>query len=281
MSEEIKRHHEYRAEASAFGGKLELPLSSHVPPQASVSLPACGGYVAQNAGPFQVGNVCSFRSAYTHVGGNRDTKDGHGWSTLVTAVIEGLNVLDVITADRIVAQIGTEHPREGYVPSVTFLGTRYDNFRIAGEPVDVDLDLSLFGYKPANDMPYTRDKEFMNKVAQQHEAMRAHRDLPAKVAEHYNRVPRNQENVERIECSLVSKIEPICPGRVYGNAIDIPNFGLVMLGELSLVQSQFVPGSSTPMVTTIQLTMLSLEMGCIGAGKITVSSAITNGHTKP
>ncbi len=58
--------------------------------------------------------------AYTQVAGNRSTKSGQGWTTLTTSVIEGLNVLDVVTADRVVGQTITEHPLEGYVPSDQF-----------------------------------------------------------------------------------------------------------------------------------------------------------------
>jgi len=58
-------------------------------------------------------------------------------------------VLDVLTADRVVGQIITEHPLVGYVPIISFLGTRFENLRIAGHPVELDLDLNILGDKPA------------------------------------------------------------------------------------------------------------------------------------
>ena len=61
-------------------------------------------------------------------------KPGHGWATLTTVVVDDLNVLEVLTADRVVGQIITDYPLEGYVPAVSFLGTRFDNLRIAGHP---------------------------------------------------------------------------------------------------------------------------------------------------
>ena len=79
--------------------------------------------------------------------GNRDVKPGHGFSTITTAVVEDLNVLDVVTADRVVAQISTEHPLVGYVPHITFLGTRFENLRIAGHKVELDLDPDFLGQR--------------------------------------------------------------------------------------------------------------------------------------
>ena len=89
----------------------------------------------------------SYEAAHTQVAGNRETKPGHdGYTTLVTSVVEGLNILDVVTADLVVAQISTDHPLVGYVPSITFLGTRFENLRIAGHKVDeLEMCLDIFG----------------------------------------------------------------------------------------------------------------------------------------
>ncbi|HWA93169.1 MAG TPA: hypothetical protein VG844_01110 [Terracidiphilus sp.] len=281
MSEEMKRYHEYHAEAHVFGGSFEHPLPQEVGSQAYVKLHKNGGYGAQRSSGFRLENVCSFRSAYTQVSGNPDPKPGHGWTTLVTAVIEGLNVLDVVTADRIVAQISTEHPLEGYVPKVTYLGTRYENFCIAGDPICVDLDLNFFGGKPADDMPYTRHPKFLENVAKHCDAVHGRGNLPAKLAGRYNQIPRDKENVERVECSLVNKIDGVRAGSVYGNVIDVPDFGLIHLAGVSLMQSNFLPGAGIPQQTTIQMTMVEIQMGCIAGGKVTASDTIINGHTKP
>ena len=41
-----------------------------------------------------------------------------GWlrSTLVTSVVEGLNILEIVKAERIVAQISVEYPADGGFP---------------------------------------------------------------------------------------------------------------------------------------------------------------------
>src|SRR5690349_16181307 len=126
--EPVKRHHTYFAEASALHGSLKLPFVQDFCAPTFVKLNQEGGYVSQHTENFRLGGVVSFRSAYTQVAGNLDTvKPDHGWNTLTTSVIEGLNVMDVLTADRIVAQISTDHPPVGYIPTVTFLGTRIEN----------------------------------------------------------------------------------------------------------------------------------------------------------
>ena len=99
-----KRYHEYHAEAEALSGDITLPLIQEVKPPTFVKLNERGGYLSQHVENYRLGGIVSFRSAYTQVAGNPDPKPDHGWNTLTTSVIEGLNVLDIVTADRIVAR---------------------------------------------------------------------------------------------------------------------------------------------------------------------------------
>ena len=142
MEASVKRVHYYHADVSALGGRIERPFEQIIAAQAPLSLPPAGGYLAVRAEAFQVQGLLSFKSAYSQVAGSVSEKDG-GWNTLATVAIEGLNVHDILTADRVVSQIATKHPREGYEPKVTFIGTRFDNLRIGGFPLDIVLDLGL------------------------------------------------------------------------------------------------------------------------------------------
>src|SRR6185312_381499 len=117
-----ERTHYYFAEANAVSATLQTPLQAAVRPQAYLKLPDNGGYFSERAEKFRFEGVISVDSAYTQTAGYVNDKPDGGWVTLVTAVVEQLNVLDVVTADRVVAQISVEHPLTGYVPSVTFLG---------------------------------------------------------------------------------------------------------------------------------------------------------------
>src|SRR5260221_9555423 len=104
------RTHTFHAEASVLEAQLRRPLQQEVLPQAYVKLPFHGGYLSERAENYRLEGVISFESAYTQVAGNPSPKPGHGWVTLATSAIEGLNILDVVTPDRLGAQISTEHP---------------------------------------------------------------------------------------------------------------------------------------------------------------------------
>jgi hypothetical protein len=113
MSAEKERTHRYDAEAVVLSGQLDLPVSQKIEPQAHSQLPEKGGYFNQRSDSFRIETVISFNAAYSHVSGSKSPKPGRGWDTLTTTVVEGLNVMEVLTADRVVGQTITEHPLEG------------------------------------------------------------------------------------------------------------------------------------------------------------------------
>ena len=279
MPDETKRDHKYHAEATVLSGLLSLPLEQEIKPQAYAKLPDEGGYLSQHANDYRLEGVISFRSAYTQVGGNPETKPGHGWNTLSTSVIEDLNVMDVVTADRVVAQLSADHPPEGYVPHITLLGTRFENLRIAGHPVKLDLDPHILGAKPEGDRAYTSDSGFIGRVSSQHQRITAREGLPDDLRERYNRLPSTSQNLESIECSLVNHADGSYPGRCFGHVIDVPNFGRIHLAVLRLEHSNFNQG--VPKQTLAKLSMIKLEMGCIASGKTQMAETIVNGGTRP
>jgi len=130
------RTHSFHADASAFGGQLEQPFERIIPSQAPLTLSPDGGYNSVRVDSFQVEGLFSFKSAYSQVSGIV-SKKRPGWTTLATSVIEGLNVGEIFLADRVVAQIITDHPATAgkYAPRINFIGTRFDNLRIGGCPV--------------------------------------------------------------------------------------------------------------------------------------------------
>lgn len=283
----IERKHYHHAEAKALSGDFLLPLKHVIEPQASAALEPAGGYLSQHALPFRSEGVVSYRAAHTQVAGNKDTKDGHGWSTVSTAVIEDLNILEVVTADRVVAQIFAEYPLEGYVPKISFLGTRFENLRIAGDLVTVKLDLNLVGDKPANDVHYTQKNEgFLARALGKCQRLCSLEGLPEhtrKTYERYNQgavVSGNSETrTETVECSLVNQIEGSFPGKIYGHALFIPSFGTIHLATVKLIHDDFKNG--TPHKTTVELTMIDAKLGCIGHGNVAAGRSVTNGNTDP
>lgn len=281
MSADTTRRHHYHANAHILAGHLQLPLEQPIQPQEMATLSEDGGYLSQHSVRYNVEGVIAFRKAYTQVAGHRDVKPGHGWTTVATSVIERLNILEVVTADRVVAQISTEHPLEGYVPIVTFLGTRFENLRIAGHHVKVDLDPFLLGDKPENDGAYGADAGFQQRVKAQYEKLRSHQNLPDEIARRYNRHPSSLGPEEPIECSLVNHTEGSFPGRCFGHVIDIPHFGKLYLATLRLLHSDYQAQTKTPKKTLLELNMIEARMGCIAHGKVVAASTVVNGQSQP
>jgi hypothetical protein len=282
MPELNGRTHHYHAEATILSGHLRLPLEHYIKPQVHTHLPKEGGYFSHRAENFMLESVISFRSAYTHVAGNFNPKPGGGWTTLVTTVIEGLNVMEVVTADRIVGQTITEHPVEGYVPTISFLGTRFENLRIAGLPVEVDLNMNFLGPKPANDGAYTHDPELIGRINSQLSRIGEHPDLPAELHQRYNRLSASLgAQPEEVECSLVNRAAGAYPGLSFGNVITVPDFGTMLLGKVIVKHEDFKAETGVPKKTTVQLTMIDFHFGCPIVGYGGTGSGSSNGTTEP
>ncbi|MGA2217144.1 MAG: hypothetical protein ABSG51_03610 [Terracidiphilus sp.] len=281
MSEANGRQHLYNADAKILEGHLRIPLIQDIKPQAPATLTEKGGYVAQQLEDYWLESVISFKHAYTQVAGNPDPKPGHGWSTLSTTVVEGLQVLEVLTADKVVGQIITEHPLEGYVPSISFLGTRFENLRIAGHPVKLDLDLEIFGPKPANDGAYTHEPYFLKRVSSQYNRILEHENLPEDLLERYKQFSADLGKSEAVECSLVNHAAGSYPGPSFGHVIRIPNFGTITLAKLTVTHENPKQETGVPTKTTLRLTMLDLKLGCAIDGDIPIGGGGTNGTTVP
>ncbi len=281
LSEVNGRTHRYHADATILSGHLRLPLVQKIEPQAHAHLKEEGGYLAERAENYRLESVMSFRNAYTHVAGNQSTKPGQGWTTISTTAVEGLNVLEIVTAERIVGQTITEHPLVGYVPTVSFLGSRFEGLRIAGHPVEVDFDPLILGTKPENDGPYTRHDGVLGRVRKQYERILGHNQLPNDLGEQYNQLRQTLGSAEALECSLVNQASGRYPGVSFGHKIRIPDFGEITLGKLSLVHEDPVPGSGIPRATTVRLTMLEFNFGCIIDGNALFGTGSSNGGTAP
>ncbi len=280
----FERNHTYHAEATVLKGDLYHPLPQEIKPQTNAKLSERGGYLSEHAEPYRLEGVIAFDRAYTQVAGNPNSKKPEkGWNTLVTSVVEGLNVLEVVTADRVIGQIATHHPREGYVPRVHFLGTRFENLRIAGHPVEVHLhhDHPFHFTKPENDGPYTQHPGFLGRLKEQFELLRGSEGVSADLLKRYSATPSTSEEQETIECSLVERIE--CPRfcRCYRNVIDVPDFGKIHLATLKIEHSDYDKQKRTWKKTLFDLKMIELDMGCIGGGTAMVSNPVTNGGTYP
>jgi hypothetical protein len=283
------RTHEYHAEAKALHGELHRPFKQVITPQALAQLHPSGGYLDQDAEAFGAERAITYDSAYTHVSGSLETKDGGGWCTLSTCALVNLNILEVVTADRIVAQVYTEHPLKGYVPRISFLATRFENLRIGGHKVDLALDRHVLGPKPEGDAGYSRDAKLLESMRGHSGRILRYDGLPEAARGRYNEVPRKiagkdeegkPTETEILECSLVTSSACDYPGIYCGHVIHIPDVGDIYLATVKVTCEDFNE-KGIPKKTTVELKMVEAKLGCAITGDANSGVAITNGATKP
>jgi hypothetical protein len=262
-----RRIHTYHASADLLALELKHPFHEKVRPQAHVELYGGGEksyYHFKHSDQFRLEGIISYQSGYSQVAGHRSEKPGHGYATLTTTVIEGFNILEVVTADRIVGQISTEYPLDGAVPEVSFLGTRFDNLRIGGKKVEVDTDLDIFGAKPIHDKSYLEEQSVIDRMAGQHANLGKAGYRPDWPKDDYpwggNGWKKTDENgAEIVQCSLVDGIEGY--KKSFGHAIDVPHFGKIYLGEVTLKREKACKQSDYDSYT-FHLTMVRFKLGC-------------------
>lgn len=290
--------HEYHAEADVLSGELKRPIEQKIEQQAPVALKdRRGGHLTRFAEDVSIEGLISFKTGLTRVSGSRSLKH-QGWVTLSTSIMEGLNVFEVITADRVVSQLSTDHEyKNGHVPSVTFLGTQFHNLQISGFPIKLTLDLGICSEKPEGDQPYVVDAGFLRGVLDQTEPMAKSNDLPKDVRDKYDErlaylhqlistSKAGRKGIDepiKVKCSLVKSIDidhiPIPGLKAVGNMLVIPHFGTVSLAEVEVGAE---PMTDSPKGSNyFTLKMLKMKLGCIGHGSVTAGTTTANGHTRP
>lgn len=264
----ITRNHIFHAHAHILRSDAAHPLTPDIGSQGFIRLPDEGGFRSQFLDSYKSDDGVSFKSAYMHVAGTRSSKIGYGSMTLATSVIIGLNVHDMVTADLVFAQVSTEHPLGGHVPSVTFLGTRFENLRIAGRVVEPVLDLGIVGNKPDGDKPYVQDQGFLSRVSDQYDRIGNSPGLSDSDRQQYHWDSSAAAQKGKVECSLVTSVEKAAPGTSYGHIVEVAGFGKVSLAKLSVDRA-------------FHLTMLDVDASSSGGGSANGPIAMANGHDGP
>jgi hypothetical protein len=317
--------HYFHAEAHALKAKVRFPVDAEVRPQAFVKLAGTleellngegkRNYFSQHAKNYRLEGVFSYSAAHTQVSGHRSSKDERNSVTLATSVVENLNILNVVTADRVVAQIATTHIHDQYVPEVTFLGTHFENLKIARHKVLPIMNLKLADPKPGGDQLYVADKtDLMTVVKQQYgklagwltgrKGIRSAEPDGSLTLQYHGGAPEYKtilsdvvtarkidEDVstkdigksDGITFSLVEDvvIEPI------GNDSDTAKRDAKELVEGQCGHVIHIPDFGTIFLAELtvnhnpfHLTMIRVEMGCIAAGSGSVGVCTVNGGGK-
>ena len=253
MSSASSPHHRipfhFHAEGHGFSGEFRHPGRRLIHAQAATSLPTIGGHARAHADHFHFEDFVSFRTAFTEVSGRKVNKNT--FKTHATAVIEDLNILDVVTADRIVARLTSTHdPNDLEHPEGLIVadGSEFHNLRIHGHEVRVIL---------------------------RHEILRGFREfsnLGELIAKDKKEGRITGQNARVVICSLVNRLESdldYIKEHPHRHVIEVPDFGKISIAEVFAE-----PGTRT-------LTMLHLQLGSPHVADLTAAETRTNGQPPP
>jgi hypothetical protein len=292
--------HEFHAEAHVLSGELKRPVEQKIEPHVPVTLKGRrSGHLYRFTEDVSIEGLITFKSGHTRVSGTKSLKndpDNHGWVTVATSILEGLNVFEVVTADRIVSQIATDHPiNNSHIQHVAFLGTHFDNLRVNGIPLTIKLNFGMCGQKPKGDQSYLTDPGFLNRAKEQAERVAQAGGLPKDLQTEYaDRLTIIHKLIKggterprepKLTCSIVQSIDnldkvPIPGIRAIGHVLIIPDFGTVSLGELE-VHEVLYGEPKTKVSNTFELMMFKMKLGCIGEATANGGGTKANGQSYP
>ena len=229
----------FHAEGHALSGEFRHPLWSVIPAQASASLPTIGGHATAEVAGFHHQDFVCFKSAHTLISGKRRRDDT--FVTHASTVIKGLNILGVVTAERIVSRLTSIHSPNEPEGHIIAEDSRFEGLRIKNKEVKVILRHDL--------LVNCKTFDSLTKSGKM-EAVDAKRQVAI--------------------CSLVEKIETDLEGvDPKKHVIVVKNFGKIFLAEIFAE-----PGTRT-------LTMLRLELGSPHVAEITAAETRANGQPSP
>jgi hypothetical protein len=135
----------FKGLAIGAAGQFSNPFVDTIEAQATSALHEIGGYGSAKSADFRYRDLIRFDLAHSQVIGSSapccDSEPSH--TTLLQASIEGLDVMGMLSADRVVSRLMTNYKDGATEPSVRLIGTRFENLKIAGIPVEVDLAIDL------------------------------------------------------------------------------------------------------------------------------------------
>jgi hypothetical protein len=300
----ITSTHEYHADAHVLSGELKRPVEQKIEQHAPVSLKGRrSGHLTRQTEDVSIEGLVTFEKGHTRVSGSKSLKPGRGWITLSTSILEGLNVFEIVTCDRMVSQVSTEHPDiDGHFPYVTFLGTQFDNLQVSGVTIKPKLNYGMCGQR-LEDVSYLDNLDFLKRVADQTQGIAGADGLPKDLRASYDgrlkdierlikaggsKCSGKPDHAPKVICSLVSGIdkeieEQIEGVKVFGHVLFIPDFGTVSLGEVTVGERWDDPNDPTIKKPSnyFELTVIKMNLGCVGHGTIEGGTAANNGGHKP
>ena len=262
----VPRQYLFYGEANLLTGQIGGAAPVTIPEQAFQRLSIYGGDLTSPPTGFsKPGLVLIGNNSTTHVKGN---PIAGGWQTVVTSTANNVDIGGgMITADAIVAQITTDYPLVGNVPTVSFAGTTYTNLKINKVKVTPKLNLNVCTPKPPLGLPYIADPALLAFAAGEYHDI-ANSGAPAGVAGQFsNWSLLAVQSRGKVDCSLVTGVDNY-PGQSFGHVIIVPNLGNIYLAELSVGNH-------------IELTMLHVDITAGAGAQLRTVTVDTQGHGMP
>ena len=252
----------FQGHALGVAGTMRLPFQEVIETQASSVLSTAGGYASAEVKDFRYRDILKFDRAQTLVTGSRladleeegsDPKRVH--STLIQAVVEGFDLLGMVTADRIEAHIVSKHVSGGIgEPEVRLKGTRFEGLKIGGNRIKVDLAVDELDAHPTHTT--FRNGYSAGQFAGLFQMTEAQVNSCPDAVKRFLRYPytKSPEELPAINgitnFSMVRTLEPEAKTDGYwGHVFYIKGFGTVRLGEINIS------------ALTRSVTMLQVDMG--------------------
>ena len=234
----MSREFLYTGFATGFSARVKAPFNEVIESQATCSLGATGGYASARVENFRYHEIITFASAHTQVSGVLSEKNA--FETLISGVVEGLNIVDMLKADYIVGRLMSKHPVDPPAngpdePTISPIGSEFGKIRVAGfeltPVINVDLFNKVCGYTD------------LCKEIGGNKDLRGRWGLPDK-----NPIPPARG---LLVGSIVSEIRGGGPGiEIAGNTVTVPGFGTLHFGEFLISQYER------------RLVMLRVKLGC-------------------
>jgi hypothetical protein len=257
-----KSQYIYSACAYGVAGELERPSRQSINTLAPSVLGADGGRSSNQVQNFKFDRFVSVADAQTEVGGSYDQcHDIH--TTYAFSQLEGLNVGGMLTADRVISHLhiyAPGDPASTAEPSFTITGSQFENLRIAGYEVDIQLATSEFHdldthskaekgdeWLLANQLGKAGEEE-LQKLETTYHALKGIIGLVKGCKQESKKPTSDKESGEKASHCRTYLFSPVkvlklkgytgTDIKILGNIICIPKFGVIRLADL-LVNGHF------------------------------------------
>jgi hypothetical protein len=267
----------FHGDAIGAAGRITAPYDDVIPAQATAALPELGGVARAHAGRFEHRGIFRFEEARAELVGRRD---GDVYETLIMAAVEGLNINEMVTADRIVARLVSSRRPDNPEPSITPIGSHFENLRIAGYRVRLDLATDTFhalstysslarAYQDDTDNSRERLSRVGALAGREQASPRMMEYLPSSpfAEQIQSATTQSRPAPEIYSTTLVRRIRgiPSHGANVCGHVIEIAGFGVIRLAEFHISRHWK------------RLTMLRVNLGSPVRGEWMSAAAQGNG----